>query len=109
GCPRHIKLKLPTTLTKTKIRVRVGIRSASSQSRHHLRARTTRSTTSPSFLPRAARNSAVQSWRSKSQLGVADSVRDKRSSIRNTARELSISGKAMGKTRRLRYNSHASV
>ena len=39
----------------------------------------------------------------------ADFVRDRRLSIRNTAKGRSISARGMGKTRRLRYNSLASV
>ena len=71
-------------------------------------APTTQSRTSPSFLPAAARSSRRPKPQSKSPRASADSVRDRRYGIRNTAKERSTSAKEKAKKPRLRYNFLAS-
>jgi ATP-dependent exoDNAse (exonuclease V) beta subunit len=98
-----------TTLTKTKTRAPRGIRRESNR-RPYPRSRvTTRSTTLPSFLRRAARSSMFRRCVLKSPPAGADSVPGRRSNIRNMAKERCISAKEMGKMPRLRYNFLASV
>ncbi len=101
--------KARTTPTKTRTKAPPGIRRGSSR-RPCPRCRvTTRSTTLPSFLRRAARNSMFRKCVLKSRPAGADSVPGRRSSTRNMGKERCISAKGMGKTPRLRYNFLASV
>ena len=73
------------------------------------RPNTIPSTTSPSFLPRAASGLSCRRFRWKRPPAGADSGRGRRCGIPNTARARSTSAKGKAKKPNLRYNSHASA
>ncbi len=108
---RNRNMARPTTPTKTKTRAQPGAgrRSNARRQRPTPASPTTRSTTLPSSLPRAARSSASPSCRSKSPKAKRDFARDRRFAIPNMAKAPSTSAKEKVKMPRLRYNSLASV
>ena len=71
--------------------------------------RITPSTTSPSFLPRAARSSRAQRLRWQRRRDAPDFVPASACGIRNMVKAPCIAARVTGKTRRLRYNFQGSV